>query len=509
MRVFLADRVFVSTKTVGTDPLVLGSPLKGYQSPTAAGVPSGATVRYVIEEGGAWELGWGLFDANTNGLTRNVVQSSTGTLIVLTGSATVFLTAASIDIAQPDDVAAVAADVDAIAAALPNYLLKAGGTMTGFLTLSASPTALLHAAPKQYVDALGTAVRGEFAAADASIRDDFAAADTSIRNDFAAADAALQTSINGKLSLGGGTLTGFLTLHAAPTSDLHAATKKYVDENSGTGGITEGEADARYLQLVGGTLTGALTVNPNVLAPLILRARASDSILDFIIRSNAGDAAWDWRLRATPTQTGALTFRHNDVEIWSLAPSGTVTLKGSSGTLVTGTGGAVIMGQAQLRSDGNPTLSFRNAAGITQALLYFERAYASADRAGLLNIAYYDPDGSDARYPATFEDTIAKGGSLARATSVVTREHGDVRYMQVGSVPPATTVGDAAPATPSQGQLWFKTASPIGLFVWYQDADGGQWVQTSGGSEAAVVALTNKVNDLEARLAALEALLGP
>jgi len=33
-----------------------------------------------------------------------------------------------------------------------------------------------------------------------------------------------------KLSLAGGTLTGFLTLHAAPTSNLHAATKEYVDE---------------------------------------------------------------------------------------------------------------------------------------------------------------------------------------------------------------------------------------------------------------------------------------
>ena len=39
----------------------------------------------------------------------------------------------------------------------------------------------------------------------------------------------VQTQINGKLSLTGGTLTGFLTLHADPTSALHAATKQYVD----------------------------------------------------------------------------------------------------------------------------------------------------------------------------------------------------------------------------------------------------------------------------------------
>lgn len=35
------------------------------------------------------------------------------------------------------------------------------------------------------------------------------------------------------LPLAGGTLTGALTLSGAPTVDLHAATKKYVDDNAG------------------------------------------------------------------------------------------------------------------------------------------------------------------------------------------------------------------------------------------------------------------------------------
>ena len=33
-----------------------------------------------------------------------------------------------------------------------------------------------------------------------------------------------------KLALAGGTLTGALVLAGAPTADLHAATKKYVDD---------------------------------------------------------------------------------------------------------------------------------------------------------------------------------------------------------------------------------------------------------------------------------------
>jgi hypothetical protein len=40
---------------------------------------------------------------------------------------------------------------------------------------------------------------------------------------------ATQTALNAKLNLAGGTLTGALTLSGAPTSDLHAATKQYVD----------------------------------------------------------------------------------------------------------------------------------------------------------------------------------------------------------------------------------------------------------------------------------------
>lgn len=42
----------------------------------------------------------------------------------------------------------------------------------------------------------------------------------------------LQSQINGKLPLSGGTLTGALTLSASPTSPLHAATKAYVDNTT-------------------------------------------------------------------------------------------------------------------------------------------------------------------------------------------------------------------------------------------------------------------------------------
>ena len=53
-----------------------------------------------------------------------------------------------------------------------------------------------------------------------------------------------------RLALAGGTMTGALTLSGAPTANLHAATKAYVDSSSGNA-----------LPLSGGTMTGAITLS--------------------------------------------------------------------------------------------------------------------------------------------------------------------------------------------------------------------------------------------------------
>ena len=64
--------------------------------------------------------------------------------------------------------------------------------------------------------------------------------DTENINDDAVTPAKLVDSINtdiaGKLNRTGGTMTGKITLDGDPTSNLHAATKQYVDNNAGSGG---------------------------------------------------------------------------------------------------------------------------------------------------------------------------------------------------------------------------------------------------------------------------------
>lgn len=43
----------------------------------------------------------------------------------------------------------------------------------------------------------------------------------------------------------------------------------------------------------------------------------------------------------------------------------------------------------------------------------------------------------------------------------------------------SVTVSDTAPADPSQGDLWYCTVEPIGLYIWFEDIDSGQWVQAN------------------------------
>lgn len=168
----------------------------------------------------------------------------------------------------------------------------AGGTMTGFLTLNADPTLDLHATTKQYVDSVagsgsfldrrGTTVAGNemlgnldmdgfriiglpsptqpsdpvtLSFADANYIPQaggvFVANSLQVPLPSSSNDVANLQSVNNavanRVARTGDSMTGFLTLNANPTQNLHAATKQYVDNIGGD-----------FVQASGDQMTGDL-----------------------------------------------------------------------------------------------------------------------------------------------------------------------------------------------------------------------------------------------------------
>ncbi len=167
-------------------------------------------------------------------------------------------------------------------------------TVNGSLTLTANPTATMHAATKSYVDSyVNSAVGNKLNSSGGTISGNL--------------------TINGSATLGDTTadtttVNGPLILNSAPDSPTHATTKQYVDNtidsalNSAVGG---------KLNTSGGTITGNLAVNGNT----TLGDTSTDTVT---VKGNL--------TAANETITGNLTVGGNTV--LGNANTDTVTVKG-------------------------------------------------------------------------------------------------------------------------------------------------------------------------------------
>jgi len=100
-----------------------------------------------------------------------------------------------------------------------------------------------------------------------------------------------KVELDKKLALAGGTMTGALTLSGAPTADLHAATKAYVDSVSSTASGIQTELDATQAG-AGLGANGAYTANGSAnYISSVTTLQAADNALDAQLKTVADAVA--------------------------------------------------------------------------------------------------------------------------------------------------------------------------------------------------------------------------
>lgn len=124
------DRVKVSvTGTPGTGSITLAGAASGFRTFAGAGVPNGAVVSYVIEDGTNWEVGHGTYTSSGTSLSRDTVLGSSAggtTKISATSGALVYISALAADLSLRGELG----PIDPPAASL--FTPDAGATLTDY-----------------------------------------------------------------------------------------------------------------------------------------------------------------------------------------------------------------------------------------------------------------------------------------------------------------------------------------------------------------------------------------
>jgi hypothetical protein len=93
----LYNLVRVNTSTTGSGTIVLGNAITGFLSFMTAGVQDGDEISYGLKDGNNYEVGRGIYSVSGSSLTRSLLDSTTGSLIELSGNTDVYITALAED----------------------------------------------------------------------------------------------------------------------------------------------------------------------------------------------------------------------------------------------------------------------------------------------------------------------------------------------------------------------------------------------------------------------------
>ena len=98
MTIKFANRVKVTSATTGTGTITLGSAVESFQTFSDGGILDGNSVRYTIVDTNDWEVGTGVYTHSGTTMSRSLEESSTGSLLNLSGEQEVFITTSATDI---------------------------------------------------------------------------------------------------------------------------------------------------------------------------------------------------------------------------------------------------------------------------------------------------------------------------------------------------------------------------------------------------------------------------
>jgi hypothetical protein len=181
----------------------------------------------------------------------------------------------------------------------------------------------------------------------------------------------------GAVAKAGDTLTGFLTLHANPTSDLHAASKQYVDGilaandamvfkgTLGTGGTYTA------LPLTHGVGWTIRVITAGTYAGQV--AEVGDMYVSLVARTGTGNTNADWTLLQTNIDgavVGPASSTDNHVALFNGTSGKTIKSSGAvlgSGTLTVSTSGTGLSGSGSFGANQNTNATITITSNATNA----------------------------------------------------------------------------------------------------------------------------------------------
>lgn len=347
----LFNRAKMDTSTTGSGTITLGSAVDGYQSFADAGVADSDVVQYVIEDGTSWEIGTGTYSATGTSLTRTPSESSnSGSAISLTGAAEVFISAIHSDFERLQNAGTTKVEAT-----------STGATVTGDIAVTGTVDGRDIASDGSKLDGIESGATADQTKADIdALGINAATADkwTTARTLSLSGDASGSVSWDGSANA---------TLSVSVANDSHTHDGRY---------YTESEADNRFVNVTGDTMTGNLTIDQGTAGDANLTLRADTDNNDEgdhpSIRFKQDGDLVDWRIGIGRTDTDVSGNASNSIFITSLAGSHDGIRYSSDGTTSyeiwhqgnDGSGSGLdadtldgVQASSFLRSDANDTLT--------------------------------------------------------------------------------------------------------------------------------------------------------